>query len=73
MIFKKIGGVLLLFGALNWGLIGLFDFNLIAWVAGGAATMFARIVYVLFGAGLLFYLLGWLRSAQEPDADPDLE
>ena len=34
-------------GAVNWGLIGLFDFDLVAWLFGGQAAIISRIVYVL--------------------------
>lgn len=44
--------VLIIVGALNWGLIALFDFDLVAW-AFGTMTMLTRLVYGLVGiAGL---------------------
>ena len=47
MIVNKIALVLSIIGALNWGLVGLFSFDLVAWICGGAATVVARIIYVL--------------------------
>ena len=47
MIVNKIALVLAILGALNWGLVGLFSFDLVAWITGGAATIVARIIYVL--------------------------
>ena len=47
MIVNKIALVLTIVGALNWGLVGLFAFDLVAWITGGAATVIARIIYVL--------------------------
>ncbi len=47
MIVNKIALVLAILGALNWGLVGLFSFDLVAWICGGAATVVARIIYVL--------------------------
>ena len=47
MIVNKIARVLAILGALNWGLVGLFSFDLVAWICGGAATVIARIIYVL--------------------------
>lgn len=45
--------VLVIIGALNWGLISLFRFDLVATIFGGSATLFSRIVYGLVGlAGL---------------------
>lgn len=44
--------VLVIIGALNWGLIALFSFDLVAWLFGNM-TMLSRIVYGLVGlAGL---------------------
>ncbi|MGF9909784.1 DUF378 domain-containing protein [Brevibacillus porteri] len=36
-------------GALNWGLIGLFQFDLVASLFGGAESIVSRIVYTLVG------------------------
>ncbi|MBR2712771.1 MAG: DUF378 domain-containing protein [Bacilli bacterium] len=45
---------LTIIGAINWGLIGLFDFNLVALIFGGAESMLTKIIYILVGiAGLL--------------------
>jgi hypothetical protein len=45
---------LTIIGAITWGLIGLFDFNLVALIFGGAESLFTKIIYILVGiAGLL--------------------
>lgn len=46
-IWDKIFLVLLTIGGLNWGLVGLFEFDLVAWLFGGAGSILSRIVYVL--------------------------
>ena len=43
-----IAEALVIIGALNWGLVGLFDFNLVGAVFGGS-TPVARVIYVLVG------------------------
>ena len=56
---QKVALVLTIIGALNWGLIGLFDFNLVSALFGDENVM-TRIIYVLVGladiinVGLLF-------------------
>ncbi|MDD2181410.1 MAG: DUF378 domain-containing protein [Bacilli bacterium] len=45
---QKIALTITIIGALNWGLIGLFDFNLVT-ALFGEATMMTRIVYILVG------------------------
>jgi len=54
--------VLLVIGGLNWGLVGLFNFDLVASLFG-AGSMLARIVYVLVGVAALYQVLT-LRSIQ---------
>lgn len=53
MIIDKIALVIAIIGALNWGSVGLFTFDAVAWLSGGATTILARIIYVLVAiAGL---------------------
>ncbi len=50
---QHIALALVVVGALNWGLVGLFQFDLVAWLGGGSDSWLARIVYILVGlAGL---------------------
>ncbi|MBQ4071303.1 MAG: DUF378 domain-containing protein [Clostridia bacterium] len=44
---NKIALIIAIIGTLNWGLVGLFDFDLVAFISGGPATIMARIIYVL--------------------------
>lgn len=45
--------LLLIVGGVNWGLVGLFDFDLVAYLFG-AMTGLARVVYVLVGLSALY-------------------
>ena len=47
MIMDRIALILTIIGALNWGSIGLFQFDLVSWVCGGASTVVARIIYTV--------------------------
>ncbi len=47
MLVNKIALAIAIVGALNWGLIGLFSFDAVAWLAGGASTLLARIIYTV--------------------------
>jgi len=52
-IIDRIALILTVVGALNWGSVGLFQFDVVAWISGGSATVLARIVYTLVAlAGL---------------------
>lgn len=45
--------ILSIIGCINWGLVGIFQFDLVAWLFGGAGTVISRIIYTLVGlAGL---------------------
>ena len=46
MIVDKIALILIIIGALNWGAVGLFSFDAVAWISGGATTLLARIIYI---------------------------
>lgn len=47
MWLDRIALILVIIGALNWGSIGLFQFDLVAWIGGGMDGMLARIIYTL--------------------------
>lgn len=50
---NKIALALLIVGGINWGLIGILQFDLVAWLFGGQTAVFSRIIYGLVGlAGL---------------------
>lgn len=46
-ILNKIALIIVIIGALNWGAIGLFSFDLVAWISGGATSVLARIIYTI--------------------------
>ena len=46
-MWDKIALILVTIGALNWGAIGLFKFDIVAWIFGGQAATVSRIIYVL--------------------------
>ena len=41
--------ILAIIGALNWGIIGLFRFDLVAWIFGGQVATVSRIIYTIVG------------------------
>ena len=50
----KIALLLVIIGAVNWGLIGIFQFDLVASIFGGQAAVVSRIIYTLVGAAGLW-------------------
>ena len=55
--------VLLIVGGLNWGLVGLFDFDLVATLFGEMSAL-SRIVYTLVGVSALWQIVPLLRGEQ---------
>lgn len=48
-VIEIVALILLIVGAINWGLVGLFQFDLVAALFGGSGALISRIVYVLVG------------------------
>lgn len=62
--------ILAIVGCLNWGLVGIFQFDLVAWLFGGQGAIFSRIIYALVGiAGLWCITLLFRRGRQAIDAE----
>lgn len=52
-VISYIALILIVIGALNWGLWGFFQFDFVAWIANGTTTWLARTIYAVIGlAGL---------------------
>ena len=65
MVLDRIALVLVIIGALNWGLIGLFGLDLVAFLCGGQMAVLSRVIYSLVGiAGL------WCVSLLFRERDP---
>lgn len=66
-MFDKFALTLNIIGGLNWGLIGLFQFDLVAWLFGGSGSGLSRVVYTLVGLSAL-----WCISLLFRDTDNEL-
>lgn len=49
--------ILTIVGALNWGLVGIFDFNLVGWIFGGYRSVGAIIVYILVAISAIWLII----------------
>lgn len=47
IMLDRLSLILTIIGALNWGSIGLFQFDLVAWIFGGQDALLSRIVYTV--------------------------
>lgn len=62
--------ILSIIGSINWGLVGLFQFDLVSWIFGGQDAVLSRIIYSLVGlAGLWCITLLFRRGREKIDCD----
>ena len=66
MIMDRVALALAIIGGLNWGLIGLFRLDLVAFLFGGQTALLSRIVYTLVGVAAIWCISLMFRN--EPDA-----
>lgn len=58
-ILKNTALVFLIIGGLNWGLVGIFDFNLVSFLFDGFSVIISRIIYSLVGIAAVVSALAW--------------
>ena len=46
-MLDKLALILTIIGGINWGLIGIFQFDLVAWIFGGQGSIISRIIYTI--------------------------
>ena len=57
--------LLAIIGAVNWGLVGFFRFDLVAWIFGGQTAMLSRIIFALVGLAGLWCVTLLFRKGQD--------
>ena len=63
-IVDRIALLLTIIGALNWGSIGLFKFDIVAWLFGGTDAMLSRIIFTVVGLAGLWCITLLFRSRE---------
>lgn len=58
-VVRKIALVILIIGGLNWGLVGLFDFNLVGFLFDGISEIISRVIYSLVGVAGIASIVTW--------------
>ena len=64
-MLDKIALSLLVIGGINWGSVGLFQFDLVAFLAGGQSGIISRIIYVIVGLSALWCISLLFRDTTE--------
>lgn len=70
MAIDRIAQILAIIGALNWGGIGLFGFDTVAFFCGGQMSVLSRVIYTLVGLAGLWCIALLFRSENETGAAP---
>lgn len=64
-MFDKICLALTIIGGLNWGSIGLFNFDIVAWIFGGQTALLSRIIYTLVGLASIWCISLLFKNEDE--------
>lgn len=70
-MLDRIALTILIIGGINWGSIGLFNFDIVSWIFSGSAYVVARIIYTLVGLCALWCISILFRKEERlaPAAD----
>ncbi len=66
-ILRNIALVLLIIGGLNWGLVGLFNFNLVAFLFDGFSVIISRVIYAIVGIAAVIAAVAWAIPDQDEE------
>ena len=64
-ILDRIALALVVIGGINWGLVGIFRFDLVAWIFGGQAAILSRVIFTLVGIAALWCITLIFRGRDE--------
>ncbi len=64
-MLDRLALILLIIGGINWGSIGLFKFDIVAWIFGGQTALLSRIIYTVVGICALWCISLLFRSRNE--------
>ena len=67
MIIDRIALVLAIIGGLNWGSIGIFGFDIVAFICGGQTSALSRVIYTLVGLAAIWCISLLFRTRNAAD------
>ena len=68
-MLDKIALILSIIGGLNWGSIGLFGFDIVAWICGGQDSVISRIIYTVVGLAAVWCISLLFRDGVKESSD----
>jgi len=63
-MWDKLALILLAIGGINWGLVGIFELDLVAWMFGGAASIISRMIYILVAISAVWCITFLFRDRE---------
>lgn len=72
-MLDKLALTLLIIGGINWGSVGIFQFDLVAWICGGQTGIISRIIYTLVGLSAIWCISLLFRDTTEAGDSDRLE
>lgn len=57
--------ILIIIGALNWGAVGIFQFDIVAWIFGGSDVLLSRIIYTIIALAGVWCISLLFRSKND--------
>ena len=64
-MLDRISLILVISGALNWGSVGLFRFDIVSWICGGQGSVLARIIYTVVALAGIWCVSLLFRDREE--------
>lgn len=68
-MFDRISLFILMLGGLNWGMVGLFRFDAVAWAFGGSGAVMSRIIYTLIALSAIWCISLFFRRNELVEHD----
>ena len=72
-MLDKISLILVIIGALNWGSIGLFQFDIVGWICGGQDSIVARIIFTLVALAGIWCISMLFRDKDELEVGTSMD
>ena len=69
-MIDKLAMILLIIGGLNWGSIGSFQFDIVAWICGGQTGIVSRIIYTLVALSAIWCISLLFRDTEASNSLP---
>ncbi|MBQ2987810.1 MAG: DUF378 domain-containing protein [Clostridia bacterium] len=72
-MLDRLSLILTIIGALNWGAIGLFQFDLVAWIFGGQDALLSRIIYTVIALAGIWCITLLFREREAEDTVGEIQ